>query len=64
MQNPCVKLMDSDIISSIADGQLLLLFYFAFLTVGDIALRVRCCAECVHEGVKLLRIREKGSMFQ
>lgn len=72
VQNPCVKLMDSDIISSIADGQLLLLFFLFVLhfppsarvrilnnMASDIALRVCCCAERVHEGVKLFARQEK-----
>lgn len=73
VQNPCVKLMDSDIISSIADGQLLLLLFFIFVLLfppsarvrvlnnmaSDIALRVCCCAERVHEGVKLFARQEK-----
>lgn len=28
-------------------------------TRSDIVLSIRCCAECVHEGVKLLHIRER-----
>lgn len=64
MQNPCVKL----IISSIADGQFFVFVFLVFLLfyppsarvrrLNSTALGARSCAECVHEGVKLLRIGE------
>lgn len=70
MQNPRVRLIHPDIISSIADGQLVVVFSLMLCppsarvrmlnsTRSDIVLSARRCTECVHEGVKLLLIRER-----